>query len=148
MSSRRKVRECALQLMFQWDINRGDPEQLQELYWTSTRRSLDTELQEAANRLFSGALDHIDEIDAMIKHHAENWRIDRMAAVDRNILRLAIHEMTSSVWPEMTPQAVVINEALDIARRYSGEESVPFINGILDGVRKGLPEARKQPAKA
>jgi N utilization substance protein B len=147
MSSRRKVRECALQLMFQWDINRGDPEKLQELYWSSTRRSQDQELQDAANRLFSGALEQLDKIDAAVKKHAENWRLDRMAAVDRNILRLAIYEMTNCIWPEPTPPAVVINEALDIARRYSGEAAVPFINGVLDGIRKSLAEPQPQPAR-
>ena len=138
MYSRRKVRECALQLMFQWDVNRNSPAIIKELYWTNTRRSEDHDLQESANRLFDGTLDHLSEIDARIKENAENWRLDRMAAVDRNILRLAIQEMTGEQWPEPTPSAVVIDEALDIARRYSGEPSVPFINGVLDGVRKGL----------
>jgi N utilization substance protein B len=138
MASRRKVRECALQLMFQWDISHGDPDKQQELYWTSTRRSADVELQAAANRLFQQTLENLPQIDAKIKQQAANWRMDRMAAVDRNILRLAIQEMTVGPWPEPTPPAVVINEALDIARRYSGESAVPFINGVLDAVRKGL----------
>jgi transcription antitermination protein NusB len=138
MSSRRKVRECALQLLFQCDVNRQDPETTKKLYWTNTRRSGDQELQDSANKLFGGTVDHLEEIDETVKRHSENWRMDRMAAVDRNILRLAVHEMTSSLWPEMTPPVVVIDEALDIARRFSGEAAVPFINGILDSVRKSL----------
>ena len=146
MPSRRKVRECALQLMFQWDINRGDPARQQELYWTSTRRSADVELQAAANKLFTDTLENLQDVDAKITKQAENWRMDRMAAVDRNILRIAIQEMTVGPWPEPTPPAVVINEALDIARRYSGEAAVPFINGVLDAVRKGLATPEPQPA--
>ena len=138
MFSRRKVRECALQLLFQWEVNRGDPEKLKELYWTNTRRSENQGLQDSANRLFDGTLEHLSEIDKTVKKHSANWRLDRMAAVDRNILRLAIHEMTASLWQEPTPPVVVIDEALDIARRYSGEAAVPFINGILDNVRKEL----------
>ena len=147
MSSRRKIRECALQLMFQWDINRGDPTIQQELYWTSTRRSVDDELQLLANRLFMQTIENLDRIDARIKKQAENWRMDRMSAVDRNVLRIAIQELSAPVWEESTPPAVVINEALDIARRYSGEAAVPFINGVLDGVRKSLAEDPVQTAK-
>ena len=128
-------------MLFQWDMNRGDPERLKVLYWTNTRRSEDVALQEVANKLFGGALEHLEEIDAAVKKHAENWRMERMAAVDRNILRLAVYEMTADVWSEPTPPVVVINEALDIARRYSGEAAVPFINGVLDSVRKSLPAA-------
>lgn len=148
MASRRKIRECALQLMFQWDINRGDPARQQEFYWTSTRHSADRDLQEAANRLFSGTLENLPAIDARIQRQAANWRMERMSAVDRNILRIAIQEMTAAVWPECTPVAVVINEALDIARRYSGEAAVPFINGVLDGVRKTLVTDAEQGARA
>lgn len=147
MSSRRKVRECALQLMFQWDINRGDPSVQQDLYWNSTRRSGDQELQTAANKLFTETVANLPDIDSKIQKQAENWRIDRMAAVDRNILRIAIQEMTMGLWPEPTPAVVVINEALDIARRYSGEASVPFINGVLDAIYKGTAAGEPHPAR-
>src|SRR5689334_5820959 len=113
MFSRRKARECALQLLFQWEVNRGAPEKLKELYWTNTRRSEDQDLQDAANRLFDGTIEHLSEIDKTVTKHSANWRLDRMASVDRNILRLAIHEMTASLWPEPTPPVVVIDEALD-----------------------------------
>ena len=126
-------------MLFQWDVNRGDPETISQLYWTNTRRSEDQELQDSANRLFGETVIHVKEIDETVKKHSANWRIERMAAVDRNILRLAVYEMTSRLWPELTPPVVVIDEALDIARRYSGEAAVPFINGILDSVRKELP---------
>jgi transcription termination factor NusB len=72
MSSRRKVRECALQLLFQWDVNREDPETIKKLYWTNTRKSKDQELQDSANKLFGGTVDHLEEIDQTVKRHSEN----------------------------------------------------------------------------
>lgn len=87
-----------------------------------------------ADELVRGAVERRDEIDRLIQAHSENWRLDRMPVVDRNILRLAVHEMTL----ETTPHAVVIDEALELARRFSNEESVAFVNGVLDAVRRGL----------
>ena len=106
-------------------------------------------LQAISNRLFYGAVESIKELDEAIRTHAENWRLERMPAVDRNLLRLAIYELTVGMENERTPPAVVINEALEIARRYSGEASIPFINGVLDGMRKSLGSAEaKQPLGA
>lgn len=82
--------------------------------------------------LVFGAAREVEELDAMIAEHSQNWRLDRMPAVDRNILRLAVYEMTFA----STPPAVVIDEALELAQRYSGENSVKFVNGVLDAIRK------------
>lgn len=86
------------------------------------------------HQLVAGAVEHVKEIDERISRHAEHWRIERMPAVDRNILRLAVHEMTYLD----TPAPVVIDEAIELARRYSNEESVQFVNGVLDAVHREL----------
>lgn len=135
MPSRRKARECALQMLFQWDLGKDSPELVERLFWSNTRWLSEEALRRFASELFQGAVAAAKEIDRLIARHTEHWRIERMAAVDRNILRLAIYEMTHR--PE-TPPAVVINEALEIARRFSGEESVQFVNGVLDSVRKAI----------
>lgn len=90
------------------------------------------ERDEFLERLVRGTVEKAGEIDALISGHAEHWRLERMAAVDRNILRLAIYEMQNTE----TPAAVVIDEALELARRFSTEESVQFVNGVLDAVRR------------
>lgn len=135
MTSRRKARECALQMLFQWDFGRDAPQTVQELFWSEKGRLEDESLRSFANDLFAGTLRALDQIDGQIRAHAEHWRLERMPAVDRNILRLGIFELCHH--PE-TPPAVVINEALEIARKFSGEDSVQFVNGLLDRVRKEL----------
>ncbi len=139
MPSRRKARECALQMLFQWDIGRDPPETIQQLFWSNTKWIEDETLRSFANQLFAGTVAAIDPIDHSIRQYAEHWRLERMAAVDRNILRLGIYEMEHC--PE-TPSAVIINEALEIARKYSSEESVQFINGLLDRIRKEAASVR------
>lgn len=132
-SQRRQARECALQLLYQWEGERGDPSALLPVFW-SGRRS-DRATRQFAEQLFLGAVEALAEIDPLIAEHAQHWRLERMAAIDRNLLRLAVHELRSS---PRTPPAVVINEALEIARRFSGPDSVEFVNGILDAVSKTL----------
>ena len=135
MASRRKARECALQMLFQWDIGRNAPQTVQELFWSEKGRPTDESLRTFANNLFTGAIRELEQIDRLLRAHAEHWRPERMPIVDRNILRLGIYELCHH--PE-TPPAVVINEALEIARKFSGEEAVQFINGMLDHVSKEL----------
>ncbi|MBI4442096.1 MAG: transcription antitermination factor NusB [Acidobacteria bacterium] len=135
MASRRKARECALQMLFQWDIGRNAPQTVQELFWSEKGRLADESLRCFANALFCGTIAEIEQIDRLIRAHAEHWRMERMPIVDRNILRLGVYELCR--YPE-TPPAVVINEALEIARKFSGEEAVQFINGLLDHVCKEL----------
>lgn len=158
MGTRRKARERAVQFLFQCDLNVPDPlDEALDDFWASQRKSFleaekgkstwgeEQEIAppdsgEAAVRLFSdplirGALDKRDELDAVIVKHAKNWALDRIAAVDRNILRLAIYEM---LFREDIPPVVTINEAVDIAKRYSTEDSGRFVNGILDKVKLDL----------
>ena len=135
MSSRRKARECALQMLFQWDLGKDVPAVVQELYWSNTRWLEDESLRALANELFCGTAENVTEIDRLIRAHTEHWRLERMAAVDRNVLRLGVYELTRC---RETPPVVVINEALEIARKFSSEESVHFINGVLDSIRKEI----------
>ena len=120
-------------MLFQWDIGRDSPEKIQELFWSNTRPREDESLHTAANELVRETVGAVGEIDQRIRSFTEHWRLERMAAVDRNILRLGTCEL---LYHRETPPPVVINEALEIARKFSDEESVLFINGLLDRIRK------------
>ena len=133
MSSRRKARECALQMLYQWDVGKDTPDTVERLFWSNTPWIEDDTLREFAGKLFRGTAAAVRDLDEAIRKRAEHWRMERMAVVDRNILRLGVYELLHC---RETPPLVVINEALEIARRFSGEESVQFINGLLDGIRK------------
>ncbi len=138
MPSRRKSREFAMQMLYQWELGGNTPEQVGASFFEE--RKAGPEVQRFARELFSGAVGEVNKLDSMIRAHAENWRLERMAAVDRGILRLAVYELLHC--PE-TPPAAVIDEALEIARRFSGQGSVEFINGLLDSVLKSLPGKTK-----
>jgi transcription antitermination protein NusB len=137
MGTRRKSRELVLQMLFQADMGKQTPEQVQRTFWIE-HNSTQKDVRGFAEDLFRVATDRSTEVDALIERHAEHWRMDRMAAVDRNLLRTAVAEMMG--FPA-TPRAVVINEALEIARRFSSPESVQFINGVLDSVGRDLKTA-------
>ena len=131
MGARRKARELALQMLYEHDVSGTEP---QEMF----RRSEDLQkasegIRSFTERLVSGTLVHRDDLDVIISRQAEHWRLARMPVVDRNILRLALFELLHE--PE-TPRPVVIDEALEIAKRFSTPRSSQFINGILDGVLK------------
>ena len=134
MGTRRKSRELCLQMLFQWDMGKQSPEQVRKTFWAE-RDEVDEETRGFADDLFRVAVDRQQQIDELIQKHAQNWRMDRMAAVDRNVLRAGVAEFLGH--PE-TPRPVVINEALEIARKFSAPESVQFINGVLDSVGKEL----------
>jgi transcription antitermination protein NusB len=134
LGTRRKSRELALQMLFQADMGKQGPETVQKTFWAE-RSNVDKEVRGFAEGLFRVASERSGEIDGLIKKHTQHWRMDRMAAVDRNILREAVAEFLG--YPQ-TPRAVVINEALEIARKFSTLESVQFINGVLDSVGKEL----------
>src|SRR5215472_5073678 len=133
MSTRRKAREFALQMLFQWDITRDDIEAIAASFWENNEES--PAVRDFAGQLVRRTIDHVEEIDALVQRHTEHWRLDRMAVVDRNILRLATQEF---LYDKDTPKTVVINEAIEIARRFSAQESPQFINGILDSIKKEL----------
>jgi N utilization substance protein B len=141
MGSRRKARECALQMLFAADIAGAVPEEVLRTYWKELGDA-DTEevAREFATRLAAGTLANLDALDERIRSRAEHWRIPRMAIVDRNILRLAVYEFLY----EPTPRTVAINEALEIARRFSTYEATQFINGILDAIKRDLDEQQPQ----
>lgn len=133
--TRRKARECALQMLFAADMTRMATESLTADYWKELGdEGIDDKTQEFADHLVNGTLKELESIDERIKTRAEHWRIERMAIVDRNVLRLAVYEFLF----EDTPHTVVINEALEIARRFSTFEATQFINGILDAIKHDL----------
>jgi N utilization substance protein B len=134
MGTRRKSRELVLQMLFQADMGHQSLEDVRRTFW-SERDSVGEETRGFAEELFRIATERAAEIDKLIEHHAEHWRMERMAAVDRNIMRGGVAEFLA--FPS-TPRAVVINEALEIARKFSSSESVQFINGVLDSIAREL----------
>lgn len=138
MGTRRKSRELALQMLFQSDMGRQSAEHVRKTFW-GERKTVDDDVRGFADDIFRAGMEKTEEIDSLIEKHAEHWRMDRMAAVDRNVLRTAVAEFVA--FPK-TPKAVIINEALEIARKYSSPESIHFINGVLDSVAKELDSAK------
>jgi N utilization substance protein B len=138
MGTRRKSRELALQMLFQADLGQQAADNVRQTFWKG-RGDVEREVQGFADDIFRIAQDRSEDIDKLIKAHAANWRIDRMAAVDRNVLRAAVAEMLG--YPT-TPRAIVINEAIEIARKFSAPESAQFINGVLDSIGKELEASR------
>ena len=132
--TRRKSRELAMQMLFQGDLGKQTPEQVGKTFWLAREES-DLEVRGFAEDLYRSATVRAEEIDELISKHLVKWRIERMPGVDRNVLRLAAAEMLAF---KSTPFPIVINEALEIARRYSAPESVGFLNGVLDAMAKEL----------
>lgn len=137
MASRHRSRHRAVQILYQSDIRKIAPDEAIASFY-DTLYSEENEQKPRRDvfmeELVRGVAAIEGDIDARIKQHSEHWRIDRMSAVDRNILRMSIYELIEG----KIPAAVIIDEALDLSRRFSGDESVSFINGILDAIRKDL----------
>ena len=136
--SRHRAREAALQMLYQWEVGRVSMYEVRQTFWThgaDMGEPLGDEQRRFATALADGVAGAVAETDPLIAEAAEHWRIERMNVMDRLILRLAIYEFLHQ--PE-TPAKVVINEALELARTFSGDEAVRFINGILDAIRKTL----------
>lgn len=121
-----------MQMLFQWDMSQQDPAKLEAKFWKSAKAADKT--REFANQLFEGAAKEITALDEIIGKHCENWRFERLAAIDRAILRLALHEMSSAD----TPPKVVLHEAVALAKKFSSEQSSAFVNGVLDSIHKSL----------
>ncbi|MGB2622592.1 MAG: transcription antitermination factor NusB [Candidatus Acidiferrum sp.] len=134
MSLRTKSREFAMQMLFQWDMSQQEPAKLEAKFWRAAKAADST--RAFANRLFEGAVKETAAIDELIVQQAANWRLERLAVIDRAILRLAIYELRITD----TPPKVILNEAVELAKKFSSEEAGSFVNGILDAVRKSLPE--------
>ena len=136
MGMRRKARECALQILFQLEFNAGDPQALIRQYWEGQKAA--PGVRTYGGWLVDQILARREEIDRAVQAASKNWRLARMGVVDRNILRIAACEL---LYETGLVPAIVINEAIEIAKRYSGQESATFVNGILDAVRKQLEPA-------
>ena len=131
MGSRRKARELALQMLFQSDLSGNDPTNVISTF--EDLQKAKPNIRDFAVRVYKGTLERRDEIDDMISDQAENWRVSRMAVVDRNIIRMSIYEFMHEV---DTPKLVIIDEAIEIAKKFGTQKSSQFINGILDGILK------------
>ena len=142
MGVRREGREAAIQFLYQRDLGGGAGiSDLQEFY---AFRGLSPSARRFCEGLVSGLLDHTDDIDVALREHTQNYELERLSAVDRNILRLAIHEM---LFCDDIPPVVSINEAIDIAKKYGTEESGRFVNGVLDKIKATLKRPDRTPAK-
>ena len=134
MGKRRKARELALQFLYQLDLRgEADPATCSEEFWG--RHPVDIEVREFADVLVRGTMLHRGKIDELIAQYAEHWALERMAVVDRNILRAGIFEL---LWTTDVPPKVAINEAIEVAKKFGTQESSRFINGILDRIHKEL----------
>jgi N utilization substance protein B len=139
MGKRRQARECALQILFQLEFHSGDPREVARVYWEHQKAAKGA--REYGTWIVERILEHGETIDRTIQAASKNWRLARMAVVDRNILRIAVAEVLYE--PTLVP-AIVMDEAIEIAKRYSGEESAVFVNGVLDAVvRRHAAEADK-----
>lgn len=132
---RHRAREAALQMLYIWEVGRAEPD---EAIAGHARMADPDEPLSAEGRLFAeglarGTIANLTEIDRLIEQHAANWRLPRMAAIDRLILRLAAYELTCE---GAAPPAVVIDEAIELARRFSESDAGGFVNGILDAIHK------------
>jgi N utilization substance protein B len=132
MTLRRKSREFALQMLFEWDVTRQKPLRVEQLFWKSARAADST--RKFANQLFEGAIAEAEPSDKLVQKLSENWKLERLAAVDRSILRLAIYELRFGT----APPKVVIDEALELAKKFSSADSASFLNGVLDAAFKSL----------
>ena len=132
VGKRRKSRELAMQMLFQGDVGKQTPDDVRKTFW-ATRDDVEDDTRGFTEDIFRVATAREAEIDALIEEHSANWKLARMAAVDRNLLRAAVAELVG--FPG-TPAPIVINEALEIARRYSAPESINFLNGVLDAIAR------------
>ena len=134
MSSRRKARELALQFLFQTDLTRSTPKEILDIFWKVNET--DSKNRKYAEFLYVKAFENQAQLDELIGKHAQHWRLERMAVVDRNVLRMAVGEL---LYGE-TPPVVVIDQAIEIVRKFSTDESTPFVNGILDAIKDEIEE--------
>ena len=138
MAQRHKAREYALQMLFQWEIGRQEAARIEDGFWRIARADKTT--RAFADALFEGAVAGAEQLDALVGAHAENWRLERMAVIDRVILRLAAYELRAG----KTPPKVVLNEALELAKTFSSEDACAFINGVLDALLKASQKKKAE----
>jgi N utilization substance protein B len=133
---RRQGREAALQVLYFWEIGRTEPQAALDAFFAEHQPEADDEVVAFASRLVLGTVGEVEDLDAIIAQHSHHWRVERLATIDRLILRMAVWELRHD--PD-TPPAVVMNEALELAREFSTDDAVRFVNGILDSVKKATP---------
>jgi N utilization substance protein B len=138
MGKRRKARESTLQILFQLEFDDSVPEKVIDSFWRNRKTS--KEIAEYTQFLVTGIISHRERIDHLIQSVSSNWRLDRMAIVDRNVLRIAVFEL---LYEESIAPAIVINEAIEVAKKYSSDEAGTFVNGILDAARKKIEGMNK-----
>jgi N utilization substance protein B len=138
-AARHRAREAALQMLYQSEVGRAGAYETIATYWPANDPDgeVGEELRGFANDLVRETLQRVPDLDRRLTTHAHNWRVERMAVIDRLVLRLAVCELITHT---DTPPKVIINEAIELARTFSGEESVPFVNGVLDALRKELEQ--------
>jgi len=132
-SPRREARQAALQILYFWEVGRTDPHAAIEAFFAEHQPDANAGVQTFASQLVHGTTSEIEALDAVIAEHSHHWRIERLATIDRLILRMAVWELRHET---DVPPAVVLNEALELARRFSTEDAVRFVNGVLDSVKK------------
>lgn len=132
---RQRARESALRILYFWEVGATEPAPAIDAYFTEHDPTASEEVRGFASRLVIGTIDELPTIDALIEKHSTHWRLDRMAVLDRLVLRQAIWELRHE---RDTPPAAVINEALELTRKFSGEEAVKFVNGVLDAVHRAM----------
>jgi N utilization substance protein B len=138
MPQRHKARQYALQMLFQWEIGRQSPARIEDGFWRIARAEKRT--RAFANELFEGVVGNAAELDALVASHMENWRLERIALIDRAILRLGAHELRAGT----VPHKVAINEAVELAKTFSSEDAAGFVNGVLDAILHSLTETAKE----
>jgi N utilization substance protein B len=142
MGKRTKARECAVQMLYQWDSTREPMDRVAGLFWQV--RTTTDETRAMAERLARGAQREVEGLDAAITSVLTNWRFERVAAVDRNILRIAAYELGHE---PQTPSSVIIDEAVEMAKRFGEVDSPAFVNGVLDAVRRALRKEEASPTQ-
>jgi N utilization substance protein B len=140
IASRHRGREAAVQMLYQWEVGRLPLADVRRVWpeMADEGEPLSDDLAAFANTLAEGVAAHVAELDPLISEAAAHWRLERMNVIDRLVLRLAVYEF---LYERETPATVIINEALELARAFSSEEAVPFVNGVLDGIRRRLERA-------
>ncbi|HKV99533.1 MAG TPA: transcription antitermination factor NusB [Vicinamibacterales bacterium] len=133
---RHRAREAALQILYFWEVGRASPDEALAAFWAEHEPEAPEPLRAFAADLVHGTIAEVGALDAVVAAHSANWRLDRLAVIDRMILRMAVWEMRHE---QDTPAAVVIDEAIELARTFSTDDSVRFVNGVLDAIRKAQP---------
>jgi N utilization substance protein B len=140
---RRQAREAALQILYFWEVGRVSPDSAIDAFFREHAPEAGDAVTTFARALVTGTIAEIDELDALIEQHSQHWRLGRLAIIDRLILRMAVWELRHE--PD-TPAAVVLNEAIELARRFSAPDAGRFVNGVLDGIRRTLDTGAVRPA--